>query len=59
MNNKKELALKLIDDLILIEKSFDMEFCKLKNITEEEYNSLCESIIGFHLKALKELVQEI
>lgn len=59
MNNKKELALKLIDDLIVIEKAFDIEYCKLKNIKEEEYNSLCESIIGFHLKTLKELIQEI
>lgn len=57
--NKKELALELIKDLIALAKYEDEELNSLKKLCGLEYKNYGESALVFHLKSLKELVEQL
>ena len=59
MENKKETALKLIDELIFLAKREDKELSRLHKIEDPEYVAVGEGPISFHLGVLKELVSEL
>lgn len=55
--NSKKAALELIDQLVELEKIRDAEYVKL--LAEKKVYRNGESVIVFHLKALKELIDNI
>jgi hypothetical protein len=56
-NENKTLALELIAQLIAIEKAKDDEHIAL--LAEKKIYRTGESVVAFHLKTLKELIEKI
>lgn len=57
--SKKEIALELVKDLIALAKYEDQELNSLKKASGLEYKDYGESALVFHLKTLKELVEDL
>ena len=57
--NKKEMALELIQDLIVLADYEDKEILRLKYKLGESVNTEGHSALVFHLKSLKELVESL
>lgn len=56
----KEMALGLIDNLVVIAAKDDKEMTRLKRLAENpRYNAAGESAMVFHLKTLRELVEQL
>lgn len=57
--NKKEIALELIKDLIILANYEDEELNFLKKNAGLEYKDYGESSLVFHLKSLRELIESL
>jgi len=54
---KKKLALELIDQMCILENIQDQNYKKI--LAEKHIYNHGESVLSFHLKALKELVEAL
>jgi hypothetical protein len=59
MENKKETAIKLIDEIIFLAKREDKELSRLHKMEDPTYVTVGEGPVSYHLGILKELVQEL
>jgi hypothetical protein len=57
--DKKEIALNLIEDLIVLADFEDKEILRLKYKLGEKTNAEGQSALVFHLKSLRELIKTI
>lgn len=57
--NKKETALKLIDEIIYLEGLQDKEFQSLKKKNDPAHKTVGKSAVSFHLEVIKELIAEL
>jgi len=57
--NKKEIALELVQDLIVLADYEDKEVLRLKHRLGENVNAEGQSALVFHLKTLKELIKDL
>ena len=55
----RELALELCDSLLFVAAETDKEMARLKRLEVPRYQKVGEGSIEFHLKVLKELIQQI
>lgn len=55
--DKKELALQLVKDLIILAEYEDKELNSLKKLHGLEHKDCGESALVFHLKSLRELIE--